>query len=94
MPLDPVNLTWYPYDKLYTAYNHEQIRNLFFTGLITGDEGIEFTFLPLTKILSTHENILINIKKLKTYDTETEICSEVYWTTKIEGARTTYKRTL
>lgn len=92
MQLKPVNLTWYPYDEAYKVDNHEQIRNLFFTGLTTGSDGIEFAFVPTTKIVGIHNNILTNIKKLKDYDTETEICSEVYWSTKIEGSRTTYER--
>ena len=71
----------------------EQVSHLIGTGLYEGEDGVEFSFIP-TKVMETLENrIKEEYQKIKTEDHEVALCGEVYFTSKIEGSHTTYKRT-
>ncbi len=57
------------------------------------DSGLEYTFVPTKRMQEREKNILALYHELHTEDNEIEICNEVFFTTKIEGADTTIART-
>lgn len=90
-----VDWLWYRYDMLRHNLDvkHKQSSLLFFTGLSEPNGGIEHCFIPTVIMREFEESIIKNYALLRVEDNETQICSEVYFTSKIEGANTTIKRT-
>lgn len=91
--LDSVDIgRWRPYQS-YT--NKEQIalqrNHLLFTGL-NNDKG-DISFIFTTDIRDLNEKISTMCSMVKIADTKTILEDEVYYTSKIEGANTTRKRT-
>lgn len=84
--------TWRTYQS-YT--NKEQIslqrKNLFYTGLYNGAGDI--CFILTNELAQLHEKITEMSSMLKIENTETVLGDEIFYTTKIEGANTTRKRT-
>lgn len=90
-------------DEQWTSYEdlkrnkekkQHQIHSLYATGLNEGINGVEYTFMPTLKIKSLENEIKALYEQIKVEDNETELCNEIFYTTKIEGANTTYKRTV
>lgn len=94
MQLDKVNIgSWQNYQSFS---DQEQIRlqreNFVYTGVCL-KKDVDITFI-YTTYLARLENVLEETAPLiKLKDTETIIADEVYYTTKIEGAKTTRIRT-
>lgn len=94
--LVPVDIRWEEYNilKLNPDKRSKQIQSLFYTGLCEPNNGIEYTFVP-TKSMLDNEALLIKLyEKLKVKEHKIELCNEVYFTAKIEGAKTTIARTI
>lgn len=72
----------------------DQVSKLFGTGLYEGTDGAEYSFVPTKKMEALQEEILDYYNKINTTDHSIFVCGEVYFTTKIEGANTTYRRTI
>lgn len=86
---------WETYDRLRrnNEKKQEQVRALYGTGLCESNEGIEYCFVPTKRIEELEENIKKLYEDISVEDHEVFLCNEVYYTSKIEGANTTYKRT-
>lgn len=89
------NVIWQPYSilRMDLEQRKRQISSLYYTGLKEPNDGIEYTFLP-TKTMLAIEKKLENIyNQIKIEDHEIPLCDETFFTSKIEGAKTTIKRT-
>ena len=93
-----IDNSWIPYNSVSMKKNRSmranQVRNLIFTGLTEGLDGGEARFLPLRSIFEAEQSILDSYDKIKTVDHQIELCNEVYYTSKIEGSKTTIARTI
>ncbi len=91
-----IDYDWQNYSwlQMFPDKKNEQIRHLVGTGLYEGCDGPEYCFVPTKLIEKREQEILTLYDKIEVTDSETEICNEIYYTTKIEGAKTTYKRTM
>lgn len=90
-----IDCGWFNYSSL--RWDNEtkvkQVNNLYYTELCEPNNGIEHCFLP-TRLLKRLEEQVENLySKLRTVDTKVDVCGEVYFTSKIEGANTTIART-
>lgn len=90
-----VNWDWKRYDylRMYPELKEKQVSLLVGSGLIEGDNGIEYAFVPTKKIEQTNQHALELYKKIRVEENEVALCNEVFFTTKIEGADTTIVRT-
>ena len=90
-----ISWNWKSYDllKFDKIQKQKQIQNLFPTGLCEGPNGVEFCFIPTKEMEFLEEKIIEMISQIKIENNETMICNEIFHTSKIEGANTTYKRT-
>lgn len=90
-----VEWNWQQYDRLRLnkELKQKQISNLYATGLCEGKEGVEFCFVPTKEMEWLEQKIIELISQINIEDNEVAICDEVFHTSKIEGANTTYKRT-
>lgn len=91
---------WIPYNELSSTLNNlkrKQINDLYYTDikLDNYDEfgKLSFCFVPLEQIYIYEKRCEKLYEAIQVRDTETVICDEIYYTTKIEGAHTTRKRT-
>ena len=91
---------WVPYSKIPPAFKNvkrQQINSLHYTDikLDNYDEmgTLSFCFVPLEELLRYENSCKSLYDAIKIVDAETVICNEIYYTTKIEGAHTTRKRT-
>ena len=89
-----IDYNWKPYNLIGrdNRTKRDQISKLYYTGLI--EDGKEYTFIPTKTMEYYHSEILKLYNKIKVVDNEIELCNEVYFTSKIEGANTTLKRTI
>ena len=71
----------------------KQILHLEGTGLCEGENGAEFCFVPTKFMEEMEKELESGFSILKVENHEVDICGEVYFTSKIEGCHTTYKRT-
>ena len=90
-----INWNWVSYDKLRWDKDtkYEQIKNLYATGLHEGRFGVEFCFVPTKNMEWLEQKIAEMAKKIKVENHEIELCNEIFYTSKLEGANTTFKRT-
>lgn len=90
-----VEYSWEPYDKLRRKIDKrkEQIDNLYGTGLYENNDGVEYCFVPTMKMKDMEQIIEHFYSQIKVEDNEVSLCNEIFYTSKIEGAKTTYKRT-
>lgn len=90
-----VEYDWREYSLL--RFNNErkklQVSHLVGTGLCEGETGAEFCFVPTKFMEAMEEEIKRCCSLLKVEDHKVDVCGEVYFTSKIEGCHTTYKRT-
>lgn len=71
----------------------QQERFLYGTGLYEGEEGLEYSFVP-TKTMEQLEAQLFDLyPKIQVVDNTIILCNEIFSTSKIEGAKTTFLRT-
>ena len=93
-----IEYNWIPYtDDIMLrnpAIKYEQINSIYPTGLTTGVNGFEFTFVPTLLMSELHSIILDRYNKIKIENHKVEECNEIYYTTKIEGCHITYARTV
>lgn len=90
-----VDWQWEDYQSLRAnpEKKKQQINLLYATGLIETVDGIEYTFVPTKKMLELEKNIQNLYEKIHVTDTEIQLCNEVFYTSKIEGAHTTLVHT-
>lgn len=90
-----IDLIWESYDSLKYEEDKKknQVRNLHYTGLAEPNDGIEFTFIPTQRMLSYEKKLIELYGKLKVTNHRISLCNEVFYTSKIEGANTTFVRT-
>ena len=90
-----VNWNWQQYDLLRRNFEDKkkQISMLYATGLCEGESGVEFCFVPTKKIQDLEQEIIEMYPQISIEDNDVELCNEIFHTSKIEGANTTYKRT-
>lgn len=93
--LDFVDIEWAPYNALKYDKQRlkEQVDQLYYTGLAEPNGGLEFTFVPTKKMQKYEEIIKELYSKLQVVNNSVNICNEVFYTSKIEGAQTTLVRT-
>lgn len=93
--LNFVDLQWTAYSMLRgnETQKKNQISNLYYTGLVEPNDGIEFTFIPTVRMLTYEQELRKLYEKIKVSDHEVSLCNEVFFTAKIEGAKTTILRT-
>lgn len=72
---------------------HKQAGLLIGSGLCEGEHGIEYTFIPTKSMLMKEQKIMDLYHRIRIDDAEVQICNEVFYTNKIEGANTTILRT-
>lgn len=86
---------WESYDRLKRNHikKQQQVSLLYGTGLYEGEQGVEFCFVPTKRMLELEQEIESLYSKVAVEDNEVVLCNEVYYTSKIEGSNTTYKRT-
>ena len=94
--MDFIDAVWKSYDRfrVHPEGRQEQVSSLYPTGLYEGQDGLEYCFLPTKNIKQTEEDILEQYQDIKVIDHSIMLCNEVYFTTKIEGAKTTISRTI
>lgn len=94
--LEFINYDWKPYQDLRrnSKMKYQQIDNLYATGLAEGTDGLEYTFVPTKKMQELEIEILNMYDQIIVENHETQVCDEIFYTTKIEGAKTTKKRTM
>lgn len=91
--LYPVNFEWRSYGGIwYDDHIQKQFDNLI-TLPITLGSGEFFNFLYTGLLASANDALEQLDKKVNIVDTEVILCKEVYYTSKIEGAKTTLART-
>lgn len=90
-----VDWKWQPYSRLRFDKNtkQQQTRQLYPTGLCEGPNGAEFCFVPTTEIKRLEQKINEMHPSISIENHEVAICNEIFHTSKIEGADTTYLRT-
>lgn len=90
-----MNYDWEPYARLQRKLDkrEKQVNYLYKTDFCKNDKGIQCCFVPTKKMQEIEEMIKTFYDQIKSFDDEFSICNEVYYTSKIEGANTTYKRT-
>lgn len=90
-----IDLEWRSYRDLKKLPEllHQQVRSLYGSGLCEPNDGIEFTFVPTKRMMETEERLKALYDSIRVCDTKTALCNEVFYTSKIEGANTTIKRT-
>ena len=90
-----IDWNWQQYDLLRRDKETKktQINYLYPTGLCEGTSGVEFCFIPTKRIEKLEKEIHSLYKFITIENNETTICNEIFYTSKIEGAKTTYKRT-
>lgn len=90
-----VDWNWLSYNDplLSKEMKQQQIRLLYPTGLCEGADGVEFTFVPTIRMQQLEELILESYEKLQVEENQVALCNEVFYTAKIEGAKTTLART-
>lgn len=90
---------WVPYEKLteFPEQKQRQIKALNYTEIYldnyTDMGALSFCYVPLARLEVLERNCMELYNAINVTDTETSVCNEVYYTTKIEGAHTTRKRT-
>lgn len=72
---------------------NRQVSLLYGSGLCESNDGVEFCFVPTIRMKELERQIKSLYDELKVTDNKIVICNEVYYTSKIEGAKTTFKRT-
>ena len=84
---------WESYQYLRHEPNkrNRQISLLHGSGLCESNDGVEFCFVPTTRMKELEEQIKSLYDESKV--TNNAICDEVYYTSKIEGTKITFKRT-
>lgn len=88
--LEFIDWNWEKYRLIIDSkYKKDQIHHLFYTGLCEHSEGLEFSFVPTIRMLKLEEIIKNLYEKVKVEDTSIALCNEVFYTSKIEGAKTT-----
>lgn len=90
-----VEYDWRDYSLLRVNKERKmsQVSHLVGTGLYEGENGAEFCFVPTKYMEEMEEEIKRCCSLLKIENHEVDVCGEVYFTSKIEGCHTTYKRT-
>lgn len=93
--LEFIDYAWQSYDKLRKDPDskNRQTRLLVGTGLCEPNNGIEHAFLPTKTMQECEERIKELYSKLSVESCKEALCNEVFYTTKLEGANTTIKRT-
>ena len=90
-----VDFIWLNYKRL--SHNNElknkQVSLLVGTGLCEPNDGMEFCFVPTLHMKKLEDEILQLYKQVNVADNVAGLCNEVFYTSKIEGANTTIKRT-
>ena len=89
------NWNWQSYDRLRfdNLAKQKQVRLLYPTGLCEGKGGVEFCFVPTQNMMWLEQKIEDMCSQIKVEDNEIALCDEIFHTSKIEGAKTTFKRT-
>lgn len=92
--LEFINYDWKSYQDLRrdNKRKYQQIDNLYATGLAEGTDGLEYTFVPTKKMQELEIEILNMYDQIIVENHETQVCDEIFYTTKIEGAKTTKKK--
>lgn len=90
-----IDYQWENYQNLRRnpVKKEQQIKNLYYTGLCEGPDGAEYSFVPTKHMLDAEASIQNMYQQISVEDNEVELCDEIYYTTKIEGSKTTRKRT-
>lgn len=90
-----VDWVWQPYDELsiFKDIRNKQAGLVIGSGLCMPNDELEFAFIPLRVFESLEQRISELYTTLKVEEHSIDVCSEVYFTSKIEGAKTTIKRT-
>lgn len=93
--LEFIDLVWQSYDILRfdTDAKTKQVNLLWGSGFSEPNDGIEYCFVPTKRMLSLENQIKECYDKINIIDHEITVCNEVFYTSKIEGAETTIKRT-
>ena len=87
-------MDWQPYDYLSLDKSalDKQVKSLWHSGLTINDAR-DVTLVLNEELISIEDSIICLYDKLKTENTVTGLCNEVFFTSKIEGAVTTLART-
>lgn len=90
-----MNEIWFSYDFLKSKplQRQKQINNLCYSAFEYDNYGQAACYLPLSILKETEKNCLELYDAVDVLNHEVSICDEIYYTTKIEGAHTTRKRT-
>lgn len=85
-----IDWQWREYKLIFEEkIKKQQIHNLFYSGLCEGPEGLEYSFVPTTMMLDYEIAIKQLYDKIEVTDNSVALCNEVFYTSKIEGAKTT-----
>lgn len=89
-----VNFDWTEYNLLRNpTYLNEQLQLLHETHLVNFINGKAFSFIPTARMEKLEKEILELYQQVDIVDHDVELCTEVFYTSKIEGAVTTLLRT-
>lgn len=88
------DIAWsnYPTLKYNITALKQQVTNLYFTGLVEPDSGLEFTFIPTLAMKNISDYLEHLYRSIKLANHEANVCSEVFYSSKIEGANVTIER--
>ncbi len=89
-----IDYNWQSYTDLQrdVLQKYDQIKKLYYTGLCEYN-GVEFSFIPTIRFQKLENESITYYNKLKVVDWKCVVSDEVFYTSKIEGANTTIKRT-
>ena len=94
--MEYINHLWEDYDTLRhdKEAKAKQVHLLYGSRLYEGKNGGEYCFVPTKRIEMMEKSVHDSYGRIKTADHKVSICNEIYYTSKIEGSHTTYKRTV
>lgn len=90
-----VDWVWQSYESLrfFKEHKNKQVNLLTGSGLCMPEDGLEFAFVPTVSLKVLEDRIRKLYDMIEIEEHKVDVCSEVFFTTKIEGAKTTIERT-
>lgn len=87
-----VDWNWHSYANLREnlELKRQQEKLLWGTGLYEGEDGLEYSFVPTKNMEQLENQLFVLYQKLPS--AQSALCLEVYNSSKIEGAKTTFQR--
>lgn len=86
----PIDYRWLRYESLRAFPDLKNAQgNLTHSTFLCEGSGIEYSFVPTKLMFDTEQVLLALYKELRVVDSVVSLCNEVFYTSKIEGAKST-----